>query len=260
MVISGSRPSSRSTATAPSTAAAPSPATRAAPCRTRPYQPAARPRATHASTRRPRGNWTTTATIDRTTAAAASTSAQAAAAALPLIRRRSGRAPRASSRPAWPLPGQLDLELDAVVLDLELHLEVHVVRHGDGEVHATTVELDVVVTRQRVGERVQARGHLLPAERLLLLDLDEVHGPTLWPPRARRQGAHPRIGGVVRRNAGWWLHPRWVGACDRAPRPGARTTARRLRAGWRPARVRGEATRDASAYDSPSQKGDPCPR
>src|SRR3954469_4114558 len=77
--------------------------------------------------------------------------------------------------PRLALPGELELELGAVVVDLELDLEVDLVGHMRAHAHPALLELDVVVARQLVGERPQARGALLAAQPFLALDLYEVH-------------------------------------------------------------------------------------
>src|SRR4051794_34917197 len=72
-------------------------------------------------------------------------------------------------------PCELDLELASVVPDLELELELHLVGNVHLETQASSVELDLVVFGQRVGERVQAGGGGLSAQQFLLGDLHQVH-------------------------------------------------------------------------------------
>src|SRR4051812_23884128 len=72
-------------------------------------------------------------------------------------------------------PAELDLQLGPVVVDLELELEVDQVGDLQLQVRAATVELDVVVPGEIVGERMQAACDLLTRETFLTGDLDQVH-------------------------------------------------------------------------------------
>src|SRR5262245_42131701 len=76
-------------------------------------------------------------------------------------------------------PGQLDLQLALVRFDLELDLHVDLVGDVDLHVHPAALELDVVVSSEGVGEPAQPLRGLFARHRLLLLDLQDVHQPSL---------------------------------------------------------------------------------
>src|SRR5215207_2602046 len=86
-------------------------------------------------------------------------------------------------------PGELDLELGPVVLDLELHLQLDLIRDPDLELKSPALELDVVVAGQGVGERVQSVRGDFAAHALLLCDLEQFHGLTLRRTLRSREGA-----------------------------------------------------------------------
>src|SRR5690349_7933288 len=138
------------TAPAISPPAAAIPAARAMPWRTAPYQAAPSASARQATTTRPRGNSSTVATTVTTMASAARMSAASAARRLAAVTS----------------PGQLDLELRLVVLDLELDLQRDLVGDVHLDARPVTLELDVVVTREVVRERVQAPRRLLARDPL----------------------------------------------------------------------------------------------
>jgi hypothetical protein len=62
------------------------------------------------------------------------------------------------------LPPQFDLELDAVVTELQLDLD-----------------LELVVPRQVIGQGVQASRHLLARQPISFLDLEKIHPRSLRP-------------------------------------------------------------------------------
>jgi hypothetical protein len=68
-------------------------------------------------------------------------------------------------------PLELDLDFALLVIELDLELEFDLVWHMDLEMHTSTVELDVIVAGEGVGESVQASGGVLSAQPLLLADL-----------------------------------------------------------------------------------------
>src|SRR6476620_5953074 len=90
--------------------------------------------------------------------------------------RADGRATRAAEASR---PGQLDLELGLVLLELELDLELDLVGDARGEAQAALLQPDRVSGRQLVRDGAQPVGGLLAAHALLLLDLDDLHGDLL---------------------------------------------------------------------------------
>src|SRR6187402_511954 len=87
------------------------------------------------------------------TRTSASGSAPRASSSTPGSERSSFQAGMKTSVPAMS-PGELDLELGAALLDLELDLDVDLVGDLQAEVHAAAVELDFVVAGELVGQRV----------------------------------------------------------------------------------------------------------
>jgi hypothetical protein len=73
------------------------------------------------------------------------------------------------------LPGQLDLKLGAVILDLEFHFQLDLIGDMRDEPQVPTFDDDIVVGGKLVSDRVQARSRRLPGERSLLLQLHEFH-------------------------------------------------------------------------------------
>jgi Uncharacterized protein conserved in bacteria (DUF2252) len=79
-----------------------------------------------------------------------------------------------STSPRSPL--QLDLELALVAFHLQLDLELDLVGDVDRELHPPALESDLlVVTGQHVRQPPKTRCNLAAGQRLLLLDLEDVH-------------------------------------------------------------------------------------
>ena len=79
-----------------------------------------------------------------------------------------------SPAPCW-LPGQLDFEFGAVVLELEFHFQVDLIGDVRDEPHVLPLDHDIIAGRQLVSDCVQARGRLLPGQHGLFLQLHQFH-------------------------------------------------------------------------------------
>src|SRR5205814_7475028 len=75
----------------------------------------------------------------------------------------------------WWSPCELDLELAAVIFDLELDLEMNLVGHPRDEAQPVALHDDPVSGGELVRDCVQSRRCLLARQRGLLLQLYEVH-------------------------------------------------------------------------------------